>query len=216
MTSHDIAGRIGHDLKSALSPIRTSAFVLLQGRPLPEATHRELLEVIDRQSQRLARMIDEAVDWQRALAGTLVRRSGSHDVAMLLDLVTGALPESPIVNLPPERVPHVSGDGPRLEQMLAAMVSCCARRDPGAPPQVDVACLDELVRFTISDRGPPIDLDNFLMTPLFDPADAGLGLGLLLAQEIARAHQGELRVGAREGGGISFECTLPRAPPEEA
>ncbi len=207
----DLAGRIGHDLKSALSPIRTSAFVLRQGRQLPEATHRELLQVIDRQSQRLAGMIDEAVDWQRALAGTLVRRGGSHDVAMLLDLVSGALAESPLVSLPPDGVPDVPGDGPRLEQMLAALVACCAQRDPGAPPQVDVACVDDHVRFTVSDRGPPVDLDTFLVTPLYEPADGGLGLGLVLAQAIARAHQGELRFAAREGGGISFECTLPQA-----
>lgn len=211
MTSRDVAGRIGHDLKSALSPIRTSAFVLRQGRQLPEATHRELLEVIDRQSQRLARMIDEAVDWQRALAGTLVSRSGSHDVAMLLDLVAGALPQSPIVNLPPGAMPAVSGDGPRLEQMLAAMVAFCTQRDPGAPPQVDVDCVHGKVRFAISDRGPPVDLDTLLATPVFEPPDAGLGLGLVLAQAIARAHEGEISVSAREGGGIRFECTLPQA-----
>ncbi len=209
MTSHDIAGRIAHDLKAALSPIRTSAYVLRQGKQLPEATQRELLEVIERQTQRLARMIDEAIDWQRAMAGTLVSRSAPHDVAMLMDLVVGALPSAPVVSWPQGDVPAVAGDRHRLEQMLVALVECCVQRDPTTPPQVEVTRADGFARISVSDLGPPVDLGTLTSAPLYDAPDAGLGLGVILAQAIAQAHQGELRVHARTGGGISFECLLP-------
>jgi len=209
VTSHDIAGRIAHDLKAALSPIRTSAYVLRQGKQLPDATHQELLEVIERQTLRLARMIDEAIDWQRAMAGTLVSRRAPHDMAMLLDLVIGALPSAPVVTWPQGDVPAVTGDRHRLEQMLVALVECCAQRDPTTPPQIEVTSADGFARVSVSDLGPPVDLDALTRAPLYDAPDAGLGLGVLLAQAIAQAHKGELRVHARTGGGICFECLLP-------
>lgn len=209
MTNHDIAGRIAHDLKAALSPIRTSAYVLRQGKQLPDATHRELIEVIERQTLRLARMIDEAIDWQRALAGTLVSRRAPQDVAILVDLAVGELPSAPMVTWPQGDVPALAGDRHRLVQMLAALVECCAQRDPTTPPQIEVTSADGFARISVCDRGPPADLDAMNCVPLFDAPDAGLGLGVLLAQAIARAHQGELRLLARTGGGICFECLLP-------
>ena len=209
MTNHDIAGRIAHDLRAALSPIRTSAYVLRQGKLLPDATHRELLEVIERQTERLARMIDEAIDWQRAMAGTLVSRRAPNDVAVLMDLVVGALPSAPVVSWPQGDVPAVAGDRHRLEQMLVSLIECCAQRDPTTPPVVEVTCAEGFAHISVCDLGPPVDLEAFTNAPLYNAPDAGLGLGVILAQAIAKAHQGELRVHARTGAGICFECRLP-------
>lgn len=211
MPSQDIAGRIAHDLKATLSPIRTSAYVLRQGRLIPDATHRELVEVIERQTVRLARMMDEVVDWQRALAGTLVSRNAPQDVAILMDLVAGALRSPAVVSWPQGEMPPVAGDRHRLEQMLVALIDYCARRDPVAPPRVEVTCTERHVRFCIADRGPPADLDTLFNAPIQEAPDAGLGLGLILARAIAQAHHGELHAHAPDSGGLRFECMLPRA-----
>lgn len=211
MASHDITGRIAHDLKATLSPIRTSAYVLRQGAQLPDATHRELVEVIERQTGRLARMIDEAVDWQRAMAGTLVSRNAPQDVAILMDLVVGALPSAPLVGWPQGEVPPLAGDRHRLEQMLVGLIDCCAQRDPAAPPHVEVTSAGGYIRFSISDRGPPADLDTLFSSPLYNASNGGLGLGVMLALAIAQAHQGDLQARVPEGGGLLFECRVPLA-----
>lgn len=211
MPNDDIAGRIAHDLKATLSPIRTSAYVLRQGNQMPDATHRELVEVIERQTVRLARMIDEAIDWQRALAGTLVSRNVPEDVAILLDLVAGALQTAPEISWPEGEMLAVAGDPHRLQQMLVALIDYCAHRDPTTPPRVEVTCTERHVRICIADCGPPADIDTVFNTPIHGAADAGLGMGLILALAIAQAHHGELHAQVPGNGGLRFECVLPRA-----
>jgi signal transduction histidine kinase len=67
----------------------------------------------------------------------------------------------------------------------------------------------------VSDRGPGVDpavADRVFSRFARGNASGGLGLGLYLAHEIARAHGGTLQFAAARGGGTVFTLTLPAAP----
>src|SRR5450756_810577 len=59
----------------------------------------------------------------------------------------------------------------------------------------------------VSDQGPgiPPDARARIFEPFFTTKDRGTGLGLAISQRIIAAHQGEIRIPSREGGGTTVE-----------
>ena len=100
---------------------------------------------------------------------------------------------------------------------------------PEGPVEIVVVRHGDEVLLSVRDRGPGIApawrdkvFDAFRRgeTPS-SRAGSGAGVGLAVCRAIARAHGGELTVGARNRGGASFDCRLPLrsapvAPTEEA
>ena len=79
--------RLAHDLRSPLSSLQTAAYLL---RTDPGgATAKELSDIVVRQSQRMARMIDELDDWSRAQQGRLVDRGERLELGGILDMAVG-------------------------------------------------------------------------------------------------------------------------------
>lgn len=206
--------RLVHDLKGPLAPLQTAAYLL--GRDdLPPERRRELLDTVERQSRRLGQMIDEAGDWFRAAQQRLVSRRDPCELAMLIDSAIGAIPGCQVEpRIPPELAALVvTGDETRLLQMLGTLVRHACGRDPDHTPGLAVASLPGGVRITVSDQGPaldPVALAGLLEHPSPEPADAGLGLRLLIAHAIARAHGGTLvAVPGDADLGLSLVCELP-------
>ena len=75
MRPEAIEDRIAHDLKAALSPIRTSAYVLRHADTLAAGTRADMVAVIERQAGRLAAMVEEAREWRRCAGGPRSARS---------------------------------------------------------------------------------------------------------------------------------------------
>jgi K+-sensing histidine kinase KdpD len=212
MASDAIEDRIAHDLKAALSPIQASAYVLRRGDALPEATRADMVAVIERQTRRLARMIDEAAEWRRARDGRLVLRPDTVEPELLLELAAGDLPGQPNLHVS-GRSAGFSGDQHRLQQMLAALLAVACQRDPGNAPVATLEADGDSLQVAILDRGPPCDPGALLGAPLYDPADQGLGLGVLTAAAIARAHGGDLTAAVPAQGGLRFDCRVRALPP---
>ena len=211
-TLHD---RVMHDLKAALSPIQTAAYVLRRPANLEERTVAELAAVIERQTRRLSRMLDEAGEWQRLTDGGIVPRPGEVRPGELLDLALGAIEGAPRVNWStPDDIPF-HGDGYRLQQMLMPLLAFACRRDPDRAPAVEASASPGRLAWTITDAGPPCALESLFVQPDEAPADDGLGLGLLVAQALARCHGGGLRASAAPGGGLRLECEVSALPRED-
>jgi signal transduction histidine kinase len=82
--------RLAHDLRGPLSPLQTASY-LLQRDDLDPARRLELLQLLERQSRRMARMLDELEDWARAGQGRLLGAPEPCEIALLLDYaLTGA------------------------------------------------------------------------------------------------------------------------------
>lgn len=115
----------------------------------------------------------------------------------------------------PEHV-HVSADPALLNQTLRNMVSNAAKYTNPKGRVVFVLEQDSsAVRFTLANAAPPIPEDDRpLLFDRFHRVDkarstSGSGLGLSLAREIARAHDGDLVLNPCSKGMVSFTLTLP-------
>lgn len=205
--------RIAHDLRGPLTPLQTAAYLLKSGELDPQR-QRELVDIIDRQTRRLARMIGEFDDWSRAQQQHLLGTREPFDLATTLDCAIGAIPDCMIE---PELAPDCVGlrvdcDQLRLIQAFKSLIQYVHRRDREAT--VQLSRRGDEVQVELHDRGEALDPDaQAALLERRDPApdDDGLGLGLLLARAIVEGHGGTLAIESSPSG-LALRCRLPVAP----
>jgi K+-sensing histidine kinase KdpD len=204
--------RIAHDLRGPLTPLQTAAYLLRSGQVAPER-QQELFALIERQTRQLVRMIDELGDWTRASNDRLVNTPEPCDPAMLLDYARTNSGASALVTIE-NHVDGVmvAGDPVRLTQLLRVLIEFATARASVAAA-VTLQAVDGRLRIDIHSQAPapdPRQLDALFDLPQADAYDEGLGLQLLIARAIARAHAGSLFAMASDGL-LLLRCELPLA-----
>ncbi|KGQ18195.1 PAS/PAC sensor hybrid histidine kinase [Lysobacter dokdonensis DS-58] len=206
--------RLAHDLRSPLSSLQTAAYLL---RTDPGGSNsRELADIVVRQSQRMARMVDELDDWARAQQRRLVDRSERLEIGGIVDMAVGSVHGCTID-------PHYSdgaaemkilGDSSRLAQMFRTLLEQTLARDAQGA-RVDVTANDASVVVVFADNGAVVDealRTQLLEAPQVPPPDEGLGLRLLIAKAIAEGHAGSIVIeGPGDGASQRIRCELPVA-----
>lgn len=202
--------RLAHDLRGPLSPLQTASY-LLQRDDLDPSRRLELLQLLERQSRRMARMLDELEDWARAGQDRLLGPREPCEIALLLDYaLTGAgLAGTPVDD--DGAIAVVEGDSRRITQLLRTLLDFSVARG-GAPA---LALRSQDGRATVEAVLPGPAPAEEALPALFEqreaePFDEGLGLRMMLAQRIARAHGGELTA-AISGERMVLLCELPLA-----
>jgi K+-sensing histidine kinase KdpD len=203
--------RIAHDLRGPLTPLQTAIWLLKSERQhLDAQREQELFDIIERQSRRLGRMIDEVDDWARMQQQRLLGEPMPCELATMLDLAISAIPGCRIEpSLEAGSADAcVDCDQFRLVQAFQALIEYSSARDPDASLRVsrDGGHVD--VR--LLDHGGVVDGDaaaRLLEQPSHAPADEGLGLRLLLARAIVEAHGGTLAAEATADG-LLLHCRL--------
>lgn len=213
---------VSHELKTPVTSIKGYA-QLLQRRArreqLPEQT-RTAYQVIERQAARMQELIDTLLDLTRLETGRLVLRT---KVMVLNDLVERAVQSARSttdhhqfeLHLPSQEV-SVQGDGPRLEQVLASLLTNAVGYSPdGGIIAVRLEQTDTVARLSVSDQGAGIPPDALprVFERFFRGADgpeqSGMGIGLYIARGIVEHHGGSISVESKLGQGSTFTVTLP-------
>ena len=194
---------LGHDLRNPVASIAGGARLLLN-MPL-DAKAVEIVTLIQNSAARMAGLIDNLLDFARGRLG------GGFAVKRVLDPNLGATLEQVISELRtawPDRVIEsdialnrpVACDGGRIAQLFSNLLAnALTHGDPAAPVRVR-ARSDNDFELSVANRGEPIPPDTAerLFRPFSRasarPGQQGLGLGLYIASEIARAHDGALTV----------------------
>lgn len=211
-------GILGHDLRNPLGTIITGARALRH--QLQDERHLRSLERMSNASGRMVRMIDQLLDLTRARSGGGIQLK--RERLQLGDLVHRVVDE--LRDAYPQREIHTRieddtqliGDTDRLLQVLSNLIgNALVHGTAETPVEVVVTCGDD-VRLSVQNHGqvPPA-----LLSVLFDPfrgthnasqGTRGLGLGLFISRQIARAHGGDITVTSTEAEGTCFEVRLPR------
>ena len=202
--------RLAHDLRGPLAPLQTASY-LLQREDLDPARRQELLAMVERQARRLGAMIDELNDWTRASQQRLLGPREYCEPVLLLDHALVGSGRAGTTVDEDGNVAIVDGDPQRLTQMLRALLDYAAAR--GTLPAIALSSGDGRIRIEVRVPGPapdPAQLPMLLQQPQAEPFDEGLGLRLLVARAIARAHGGELEA-VVEDNRLRLRCELPLA-----
>jgi two-component system sensor histidine kinase KdpD len=219
---------LAHEFKTPLTAIKAASTSLLSSSTLKPEQQRELVSIVDEETDRLSVLVTEAIQMARIEAGRVVLRRENHSVAdvveSVLDKLKPAAEERKVrVNIA-ANLPEVWVDGELIEVALRQLVDNAFKYSPpGSPVSVGAEPSDGKVVVSVADRGPGIpEAEQNRIFEKFYRAEAsrhqipGAGLGLVIAREIIHAHGGEIWVESKLGEGSIFRFTLPTSPKEQS
>jgi signal transduction histidine kinase len=212
---------MGHDLRSPLAAISASAMVLSKS-PL-DTRSAEVVAIILRSAARMRDLIENVMDFARGrLGGGLSLSRKAHEAleAELHHIVDEFRTTSPdrVIQSDISLDRTVFCDGARIAQLLSNLLAnALAHGDPNSPVRISARTNDSRFELFVSNSGEPIPPSwmNRLFQPFsrasVRPGQAGLGLGLYIASQIAREHGGTLEAtSTREETRFTFTMPNPR------
>ena len=222
LTRETFIGILGHDLRTPLGAIITSARFLLD---LDESSPRSraLIATIASSGERMNVMVDDLLDFTRARLGvsmpiTRTRVDLAHIIRTSVEEIVAAHPG---MDVSVDISGDLSGewDSARMSQVLSNLIGNAITHGSSGT-QVTVTARGEAdhVLFSIHNQGPPIPAGQ--LQQIFDPLTSGslasrdsnhLGLGLYIVHEIVAAHGGAIEVESSEVQGTTFSVRLPRS-----
>jgi signal transduction histidine kinase len=226
--SHDLAqlreqfiAVLGHDLRNPLQAVSMAAEMLLLD-PLPPAAERNVRR-IQGSVERMSDLVHDILDFARGrLGGGIPVALHAHDdlTAELQQVVAENRVSHPdrTIEAQFDLDTAVVCDCSRLGQLLDNLLVNALRHGTAQQPvRVDARCQEGIFELSVQNDGPPIDADKRerMFQPfsraLSDEPAPGLGLGLFIAAEIAKAHHGTLSVTSTEAEGTRFSMRMPVA-----
>lgn len=209
---------LGHDLRNPLNVVATNT-QLLAAVAQDGPTH-EIAQRIERSVRRMSGLIDDVLDFARGRlgGGFDVRLKDVHDVGQALhDVVDEARSTHPGRRIEVSiDAPHaVRCDRTRVQQLAANLLSNALKHGaPEAPVQFSAAVTQGAIVLTVRNQGEPIPGEDLrrVFQPFWRQAGSrreGLGLGLFICAEIARAHHGRIEVMSSRDHGTTFAAHLP-------
>lgn len=208
---------LGHDLRNPVAAVSGAARILRR-QPQTEQS-LNVISLMEESVGRMSRLIDDVMDFARARMGsgiTLNRRPAALEQVLrhvVAELEAGH-PDRRIdcaIALPD---PVWVDDG-RIGQLVSNLLAnALAHGDPEQPVELDAAIHGSELKICVANSGPTIPGD--VMERLFQPFvrgdfgtnQAGLGLGLHIASEIAKAHDGTL-MATSAAERTCFKLTVP-------
>jgi signal transduction histidine kinase/ActR/RegA family two-component response regulator len=215
---------VSHELRTPLNAILGWAHILRAGAP-DEATVARGVEVIERNAQTQAQLVEDILDASRVITGSLRLTRGPVDLAAVINTATDSVRlsaeakgiELVVVVDPAAR--QISGDAGRLQQMVWNLLSNAIKfTSRGGRVEIRLARTDGHAQIQVTDTGEGI-APQFLpfIFDRFRQADStitrrhgGLGLGLAIVRHLAELHEGTVHAeSAGEGCGSTFMIRLP-------
>ncbi|MBX5451348.1 ATP-binding protein [Thermogemmatispora sp.] len=222
---------VSHDLRTPLASIKAAASSLLQEDiAWDEESRRSFALTIEREADRLNRLVENLLDMSRIEGGALKPEKEwypldelVHDVLLQLQPL---LQQRRIHIELEEDLPPVPIDYLQLSQVMTNLIENAVRHTPAdSPIEIEARRRDGYVQVSVADRGPgipPADLerifDKFYRVRRGGGASGGgggggraggTGLGLAVCKGLVEAHGGRIWAENRPGGGAIFHFTLP-------
>jgi len=221
----DFIDNVSHELRTPLTAIRMYSEMLVEEEGLPESKRAEYLTWILRESERLSRLVDDVLDFARISRGAKSMTPVPVDPAVIVsEAVALARPMAEqhgfelTVEVPTD-APWVLAESAGATRSLLNLITNAVRHADTGGARIGVMVEADRVRLTVSDRGPGIPeeargrlFDRFYRAP--GGGSGGVGIGLVLAREIARAQGGDIVLDQSGPGGSRFSLVLRRAEEE--
>lgn len=213
---------IAHEFKTPLTSIKAASSSLLSDATNLGAEKREMLAIIDEETDRMSLLVSEAVQMSQIDAGKLKLDRAAVELERLARAAAvsfGGRGDERIVGLDGLRgMPEVLVDPEMVTLALRQIIDNALKYSiPPSPIVICAAAGEERVVLRVIDEGPGIPerdrekiFEKFYRRTSARAKAPGSGLGLHIAREILRAHGGDLWVEEGRNGGSEFCLALPR------
>lgn len=220
---------LAHELRNPLAPIRTALHILKYREPAGLSRH---LQIIDRQTENLTRLVDDLLDVSRITRGMVELRRENVDFTSVISRALDSLRDlfdrrklNVSLTLPVQTA-FVLGDPLRLEQVVVNLLTNSAKyTDPGGKIHVTLERHDLLLEFHVRDTG--VGIAPAMLPRIFnlfeqaqqslDRSQGGLGIGLTIVRSLVELHGGDVTArSAGSGLGSEFIVRLPLSEEERS
>ncbi len=219
---NEFISSVSHELRTPLTAIKGWGETVRGSVYTDHALVTKGIDVILRESERLSGLVEELLDFSRMQSGRMVYKMERLDILAELGEAVCIYEETAkqagvtLVYHEPETLPAIIGDSNRLTQVFVNIIDNAIKYNhEGGVVQIRAVAEDGYVKITVTDSGvgiPDADLDK--VKDKFYKANysvRGSGIGLAVADEIVRSHQGLLTVESSEGIGTTVTVALPVA-----
>lgn len=214
---------ITHELRTPLTSIKGAATILLEGGMEGENSH-ELLTIVNEESDRLNKLVSEAVEMAQLDAQQVQMHRTPVNVASLIEESCEAcswVTESRAlrINVPIELT--IDADASFMKKVVCNLLENAAKYSkPASPITVSAVEHDGFVAVSVADRGIGIDpaeqaliFERFYRARSNSAPSAGTGMGLAISRSIVETHGGRLQVISQPNQGSVFTFTIPAVSP---
>jgi signal transduction histidine kinase len=215
---------VSHELKTPLTSIRMFAEMLLQDQKKPDQQMREYLEIIEGESERLKRLIDNVLDYSKIERGIKEYHFGYTGVNDTVNSVVKLFKYQFMINGFKVRLKlsrndiMLYADRDALVEALINLLNNAMKYSSDIKEiAIHTARKNGSAHIAISDKGIGISPDA--IPHLFDPFYRGIdkttqnitgaGLGLSIVHHIVTSHKGEITIQSEPGKGSTFTIILP-------
>lgn len=225
---NEFISTVTHEMRTPLTSVRAVAEVLLYNPDLEENQHTKFSKIIIDESERLSRLINDILDFQKIESGRIEWNFKMLDFQQVVEdsveathqllLQKGIQIEVAV----PEYTPHIFGDYDRLMQVMLNLISNAVKFCDEDKGRIHIKIEkdgDQLI-VTVQDNGLGIDPQNHRLIfqefrQIKDNSrgrPTGTGLGLSITKRIINYHKGDIRVESKLDHGAKFIFTLPLLP----
>jgi len=234
----DFLSTVSHELRTPLTSIKAYAEILLDARHLEPGTARHFLEIVDKEANRMSRLIADLLNVEKIESGTTnlaMSRCKIREIIRMAVVVlapTAArkrialrlhLPKPQSVWADPDRIQEV------ITNLIGNGIKFCSsgghidvwlRPSPLSGPGRRLAGRYVQVEVTDDGRGIQPDEREHVFEKFYQGSQhgadrSGSGLGLAISREIVLRHNGEIWLDSRPAAGCSFYFTLPQPALED-
>jgi PAS domain S-box-containing protein len=208
----EVVAKVAHEMRNPLFGMTAAAQILEMELTL-EASQKELMDSLLKESHRLNNLVEELLDTTRE---TRIKKTLFNLISVLDEslMIVEALFYEKMVSLRKsyESEVLISADFEKLEQVIINLVkNALEASGSGGYISIDVVTVDSYVSVIVTDNGegiPPENMDR-IFDVFYTTKKNGTGMGLSICRGIVEAHGGSLTASNNPDGGAQFVMKLP-------
>jgi two-component system sensor histidine kinase HydH len=208
-----LAASLAHEIRNPLASISGAAGILQRRTARPEY-QQDSLEIIQKESQRLNKLLTGFLNFAKPRSPRLQRTDVKELMLSMLSLAshTAELSNITLSYVPPAQIAEIDCDPEQLKQVLLNLVINAIEASPaGSEIRLRTLVRADRTAIEIEDDGSgiPEEAVDRIFDPFFTTKPKGTGLGLAISSMIVSQHGGTLAFQGNPRGGTTFRIELP-------